>query len=99
MFVKRLAIGILIAKECDYREIARTLKVSTATVAVYNFTYKYGDEYKKVIDQILRDKKIEKFFLEFIKSASSIAAIGGAKSSGWFEIKEKLRKKERNSIF
>jgi len=60
MLTKRLAIYYMLGKGYDYRTIKHVLKVSSATVASSNRTYKYlGTGSKRVIMTIVRDEKIE----------------------------------------
>lgn len=98
MFVKRLAIGIFVAKDYDYRQISDLLKVSTATISTYKIAYNNEKEYKRVIDQILLDQKIERFLLSLSETISSVGAIGGAKSSGWLNLRNEIRKKRLNKV-
>lgn len=64
MVSKRLAIGILLTKEYDYRAISWILKVSTATVgkiAVWSKTSE-GKYFKKVVERILARERLEEFW-------------------------------------
>lgn len=99
MLAKRLAIGILIAKKCDYREISRTLKVSTATVGNFSSLYKYGKSYKNIVNILLKGEEAKKFWREFGENMASIADIGGAKASGWKELKHKLKGRRLSNPF
>jgi uncharacterized protein YerC len=99
MLAKRLAIGILIAKKCDYRQISQILKVSTATVGNMSSLYKYGTNYKKVVDKLLIGEETKKFWVDFGEGMASIADIGGAKAAGWKDQKLKLRKKKLSNPF
>lgn len=94
MFAKRLAVGLLIAKSYDYKEIRELLKVSTATIASYSTFYKYGTGYKEVIKKILRNEKIEKFLLSLAGKVASVAAMGGAKSGSWIYLRNQIQKKK-----
>jgi len=63
MLAKRLAVAVMLAKGYDYRAIRKTLKVSFHMVANVNLWLKYkGKGYQKVINWILREEKIEKFW-------------------------------------
>lgn len=99
MLAKRLAIGILVAKKCDYREISQILKVSTATVGNVSSLYRYGKSYNKVVDKLLSGEETKKFWVEFGEGIASIADIGGAKAAGWKDLKLKLRKKRLSNPF
>ncbi|MCX6704449.1 MAG: Trp family transcriptional regulator [Candidatus Woesebacteria bacterium] len=99
MLAKRLAIGILVAKKCDYRKISQILKVSTATVGNISSLYKYGRSYKKMVDKLLTSEETKKFWVGFGEEIASIADIGGAKAVGWKELKLKLRNKRLSNPF
>lgn len=63
MLAKRLAVALLLTKGYDYREIRKTLKVGFPMIANVNIWLKYkGKGYKKVIDWILKEEKIEEFW-------------------------------------
>ncbi len=93
MFAKRLAIGLLIAKDYDYREISELLRVSTATIASYSLFYKYGKGYREVINKILQNEKIEKFLLSLAEKIASVASMGGSKSGSWIYLRNQIRKR------
>jgi len=99
MLAKRLAIGLLLAKNYDYREISKILRVSTTTIGNMSSLYKYGHAYRKVIDDILADEEMEKFWLDFGEKIASILSPGGAKTSGWFYLRNEIRKKKRRKPF
>lgn len=98
MLSKRLAIGYLIARGYEYREISRTLKVSTATVSNFARLYKYGSPYKKIVNKILDKIKTKEMFLDFIEGFADMGAMGGAKSVGWFNLRNEIRKKKQNIL-
>lgn len=98
MLSKRLAIGYLVARGYEYREISRTLKVSTATVGSFARLYKYGTSYKKVVNKILDKIKTKEMFLDFIEGFADMGAVGGAKSTGWFNLRNEIRKKKQNIL-
>ena len=99
MLAKRLAIGILIAKKCNYSEISQKLKVSTTTVGNMSSLYKYGTSYKRIIDKLLATEETKIFWTGFGEGIASIADIGGAKAAGWKDLKLKLRKKKLPNPF
>jgi len=98
MFTNRLAIGYLIAKEYDQREISRTLKVSTTTVSTFSSIYKNGTSYKQMVDRIVSKMKNKEFLLDIAEGFTNIDAIGGAKSAGYFTSRNEIRKKKRNLL-
>ena len=94
MFAKRLAVGLLIAKGYDYKEIGDLLKVSSSTIGDYSISYKYGKGYREVIDKIVRDEKIERFLLGLAEKLTEVGAMGGSKSGGWIYLRNQIRKKK-----
>lgn len=94
MFAKRLAVGLLIAKGYDYKQIGDLLKVSTSTIADYSIFYKYGKGYREIINKLLLDEKIEKFLLSLAEKMSGMAAMGGSKSGGWIYLRNQIKKKK-----
>ena len=99
MLVKRLAIGILLAKGFNYREISKILRVSTTTIGRYSFLLNYGNEYKRIIQEIMRDEKIEEFFLEAGERITSVLSMAGHKASAWRYLKEEIRSKRFKKPF
>jgi Trp operon repressor len=61
MISKRLAIAfLLLRKDFDYREIAKTLKVSTATVARVNMVLNTrGAGYRNILGKVIKDESIK----------------------------------------
>lgn len=61
MISKRLAIAfLLLRKDYDYRQIAKTLKVSTGTVARVNMVLNTkGTGYRNILNKILKDENIK----------------------------------------
>lgn len=98
MFSKRLAIGYLIAKNYNQREISRVLKVSTTTVSTFSSIYKSSNSYKKMVDQILNRSKNKEMILDLAEGVAEIGAIGGAKSAGWFNVRNEIQKKKRELL-
>lgn len=99
MLVKRLAVGVLLSKSYNYREVSRILRVSTATVGRYAFLLNYGDYYKDTVQRILNNERIEKFFLDTGEKMASILSITGAKGGSWRYLKEEIRKKRLKRPF
>jgi len=63
MLAKRLAIVVLLGKGYDYRGIREILKVTPGTVSGVNLKLKYGGRgYKRVVEKLLQEEKIEKLF-------------------------------------
>ena len=59
MLAKRLAIIYLLIKRVDYRDIADTLKVSTATILFYATTfYKRNSRVVNIINKMLKKKRL-----------------------------------------
>lgn len=98
MFSKRLAIGYLIAKGYEQRQISRILKVSTTTVGTFSSIYKNNTSYKKMVDQIVNKSKNKELLLSLAEEFADMGAIGGAKSAGWFTTRNESRKKRRELL-
>lgn len=98
MFSKRLAIGYLVAKDYNQREISRILKVSTTTVSTFSSIYKNSASYKKMVDQILIRTKSKEMLLDFAEGVAEIGAIGGSKSVSWFNTRNEIQKKKRELL-
>lgn len=98
MFSKRLAIGYLIAKKYEQREISKILKVSTTTVSTFSTIYKNGISYKQMVDRIVNKMKNKEILLDMVEGFADIGAIGGAKSAGWFTTRNEIRKKKKNLL-
>jgi len=69
MLAKRLAIIYLLIKKVDYRDIADTLKVSTATILFYATTfYKRNSRVVNIINKMLKKEKALNFLDDFFAS-------------------------------
>lgn len=99
MLAKRLAIGLLLAKEYSYREIREVLRVSTTTIGDSALLYKYGKGYREVIEKLIEDEKMEEFWLKIGEIISSVGASAGSKSGGWVYLRDQLRKKRLKKSF
>ncbi len=98
MFSKRLAIGIFLARGHEYREISRVLKVSTSTITSFAAIYKLESNYKRIVDRVNKNIESKKNILEIAESIASIGAVGGAKSAGWFETRNEIRKRKNKLL-
>lgn len=98
MFSKRLAIGLLISQGLTYREIVPILKISSATVGTFSNHYKYNDDYRKIIDKIVRNKNVENKLLNIGAKISTTIAFGGKGSSVWKEIGKSLKNNKSKII-
>ena len=73
MLAKRLAIAVLLAKECDYRNISKTLKVSFATInSVARQNAIAGIGYKVAVGKILGEEKLKESFLNISEELSKL---------------------------
>jgi len=69
MLAKRLAIIYLLIKKVDYRDIADTLKVSTATILFYATTfYKRNSRIVNIINKMLKNERALNFLDDFFAS-------------------------------
>ena len=99
MLSKRLAIGLLLAKEYPYREISKVLKVSLGTIGSVGRNYKYQPGYQVVIQKILGDEKLEDFWLKVGEVFASVGSAGGKGSGGWRDIRNELKNKRLRKPF
>lgn len=99
MLSKRLAIAFLLEKNYEFREISRLLRVSLTTVARVSLMRKIeGEGYKKIINKLLREEQIDKFFLQAGESLSGLMAEG--KGSGtWRYLNQELKNKRTKRPF
>ena len=93
MFAKRLAVGILIAEKYDYTEIKNLLKVSSATIAAFSTYYKYGENYRRIIDKIRADKRIKNFLIKLGEFVANLNSFGGKGAGAWREVAKSLKSK------
>ena len=97
MLAKRLAIALLLAKGYDYRQTAKILRVSTSTVGAVGILYKYGGAdggYKKVINRLLKDEKIEEFWQNAAGKILNLVPDNVSKGQEWVYLKKALRKRK-----
>lgn len=94
MFSKRLAAGLLIAEGYDYKQIQNLLKTSTATISTFSSFYKYGEGYKRVIDRIRVNKRVEEFLLVLGEKISALGTFGRKGSGAWKVINKNLKDKK-----
>ncbi|MCR4263390.1 MAG: Trp family transcriptional regulator [Candidatus Roizmanbacteria bacterium] len=99
MFIKRLAIYYMLAKGYDYKTIMYILKVSSASVATCNKTYKYlGRGSKEVIDTIIFDEKIGQAINGVISGIVKEFSTAGKGSGVWKEIYKEVDNRNQKEI-
>lgn len=93
MLAKRLSIAVLLVKGYRYPSIATILRVTPSTIASVSINLKYaGTGYKKAVEKILRDEKIDAFWE---KIEDFLANIPPSKGSDWkYHKREYYRKKK-----
>lgn len=93
MLGKRLAIAVLLAKGYRYETIAAILRVTPTTISGVSLRLKYaGKGYKKVVEKILRDEKIDDFWEKVDEILSSIPHSKG--SSLVYQRQEYLKRRK-----
>lgn len=93
MLAKRLSIAVLLAKGYSYPTIAGILRVTPTTIATVSLSLKYsGKGYKKVVEKILRDEKIDAFWE---KVEDFLSHIPDSKGSSWVYQRQEYQKKKR----
>lgn len=100
MLAKRLSIAVLLAKGYTYPSITKTLRVTPATIASVSLGLKYsGKGYKKMVEKLLRDEKIDAFWQkveDFL--AKVIPPSKGSDWSYWRSQYEKEKRKRRKAF-
>lgn len=92
MLAKRLSIAVLLAKGYDYQQIRKILRVSPSTIGGVAISLKYaGTGYKKVVEKILRDERIEEFWQKVDDVIADLVPPYGKNWSYWR--KERWQKK------
>lgn len=93
MFAKRLAIAFLLLKGYQYRIISRLLKVSLATISSVNFSLKHGrGSYKKVLENLMKEENLEKFFGNILEKILSMPAASIKGGTLWRYLRDEVRK-------
>jgi Trp operon repressor len=100
MLSKRLAIAFLLTKEYKTRSISKILKVSMGTINRVSYRYKNGKYYKMVINKILENEKMEKFWLKVAEQITNVLGNKKLKGSGsWRYLNSEINKKNINKAF
>ncbi|MBI2034823.1 MAG: hypothetical protein HYT11_03780 [Candidatus Levybacteria bacterium] len=93
MLTKRLSIAVLLAKGYTYPSICRILRVTPPTIANVSIALKYaGKGYRKMVDKILHDEKIDDFWQ---KMEDMLAKIPPSKGSDWKYYRREYYRKRR----
>lgn len=93
MLAKRISIALLILKGYDYRTISQILRVSVATVSSVKISLKHGTgSYKKILDKITREEKIEEFFTDLAEKLVSIPAQSGKGGGVYRYLRDEIKK-------
>ena len=66
VFAKRLAIAVLLAKDCDYAEIRETLRVTPVTISKVSFRINHGNSSIKKVANDIADSDSGKALVEEI---------------------------------
>ncbi len=93
MLAKRLSIALLLAKGYTYPDVAQVLRVTPSTIAAVSVHLKYaGEGYKKIVERILRDEKIDAFWE---KVTDVLSYIPPSKGSDWKYHRREYEQKKR----
>ncbi|GIW57450.1 MAG: hypothetical protein KatS3mg083_395 [Candidatus Dojkabacteria bacterium] len=93
MLAKRLAIAVMLAKGYDYQSIKAILHVTPSTIASVSIRLKYaGKGYKKTVEKILQEGKINDFWQ---KVDLIISSIPQSKGTNRYQHKQELENKKR----
>lgn len=99
MLTKRFAISLLLAKGFDYRNISRTLKVSSTTICEVSVQYKYGTTLQKITQTLIKNEDIKDFWLEIAEALTSMGTVGTKGTSGWKYLNTKIKKELSDKPF
>ena len=99
MLAKRLAIAFLLTKKYDYKSISKILRVSTSTIGRVALSVKYGDSFRNVVIKILKDEKMEEFWLTVGEKVATLLATPKSKSGTWLYLKQELEKSKKGKVF
>lgn len=101
MLAKRIGIMFLLEKNYNYELIKNILRVSTSTIADVNTTRKYRNRgYAQLVDKILKDEEISKFFDDTISKLLSATASGRGKGTGlWRFLGSEVMKTKKTKPF
>ena len=99
MLAKRLAIAFLITKGYSYREIANILRVSVSTIGFASLDLKDGENYKKVIDKVLKNEEVDEFIENVGEKVAALFSVGGSKSGAWRYLKSEIQNKSKSKVF
>ncbi|GIW61927.1 MAG: hypothetical protein KatS3mg089_0779 [Patescibacteria group bacterium] len=93
MLAKRLAIAVMLAKGYDYQSIKAILHVTPSTIASVSIRLKYaGKGYKKTVEKMLQEEKINDFWQ---KVDLVISSIPQSKGTNRYQHKQELESKKR----
>lgn len=96
MLAKRLAIIYLLIKKVDYRDIADTLKVSTATILFYSTRfYKRNSRVVNIINKMLGKEKALNFLDDFF---ANFMIRPGVHIGHWQLYRDHQLKQERRKV-
>lgn len=93
MLAKRLSIAVLLNKGYRYATISAILRVTPPTISQVSLLLKYsGKGYKKAVDKISRNEKMNEFW-QGIEDV--LAKIPSAKGSDWVYERREYEKRKR----
>lgn len=96
MLSKRLAIIYLLIKGVNYRDIMKTLKVSSSTVVFYASTFlKRSSKVRSIIESMLKKEKVLNFLDDFF---ADIMIHPGIYKGDWQIYWDHKRKQENRKI-
>lgn len=98
MLAKRLAISFLLEKGYPYREISKILRVSTSTIGWVSLL-REDERFRDIIKEILKDEKMEEFWLKVGDVITTILASGKSKSGTWIYLRDEIKKKRKGKAF
>jgi len=93
MIAKRLSVALLLLRgNCNHREIGKTLKVSTSTVARVNLILRtQGTGFRKVLGKMLREQALKIMLNELYEGLTPVPP----KGVNWGEWKKTRRERKQ----
>lgn len=98
MFIKRMAIFVMLAKGYSYKKISAILKVSPPTIAAASRYYKYlGKGSRELVQAIIQDERMKDFWLMIGEKITDELATVRKGSAVWRTVHQVLSAKRRSN--
>jgi len=99
VLMKRLGIYVLLGKKYSYRSIQAVLRVSLPTISHASRSYNYlGKGCKKVIDQLVKEEKIDRFILSVLDIVAKEFSRSRKGSGVWKYIHHEIKQNQQHML-